>query len=176
MLIQGNYKEFSDVIGQVYLTKVIQRETAKFDAKKRTLMCEGIGDTPPHREERTLGFRHNPWKSRLDILKDCLLKYRVSRRDELSTLGLADEEIEAKLFLEASQGTLPVTENTIYRVEDLAVLVREFLDAHLPWDTSGKILCADCDKDWTAAWQARQKQETTSATAPETLSVEPLTI
>src|SRR5882757_2508487 len=44
----------------------------------------------------------------------------ASRNSRTSTAN--DEEIEAKLLFEASQGTLPVTEDTIYRVGDLSVI------------------------------------------------------
>jgi hypothetical protein len=98
----------------------------------------GINGGPPHtpaHHEKPLGFRHNPWKSRLDILEDMLAKYK--------------------------QGDCLITPGTLYYIPDLARFEEEFVEAHLPWQSSGKILCERCDREWTATWRAQQNGQTT---------------
>jgi len=88
-----------------------------------------------------------PWKSRLAILEDCLVKYK--------------------------EGDEPATSNTFYYIPDLARFEQEFIEAHLPWDNSGKILCEKCDKEWTATWRASQNPE--PRIAPTTAAVRGVT-
>lgn len=132
MEARGSLAEMKKYFGTAKLTNLIADKTRRLDAKRRNL-CEGIDGRPAHTptgNERPLGFRHNPWKSRLAILEDVLAKYK--------------------------EGDGPITPSTLYYIPDLARFEQEFIKVHLPWENSGKILCERCDKAWTAAWRAGQ--------------------
>jgi hypothetical protein len=49
----------------------------------------------------------------------------------------------------------------LYYIPDLDRFEHEFIAAHLPWGSSGKILCKRCDREWTATWRTGQNRETT---------------
>ena len=42
----------------------------------------------------------------------------------------------------------------------------EFIEAHLPWESSGKILCKRCDREWTETWRPRPDGATTEPMLP----------
>jgi hypothetical protein len=134
---RGSLAEMKKYFGTAKLTNLIAAKTRKLEPKRRN-QCEGINGRPPHTpvaDETPLGFCHNPWRSRLDILEDCLSKYK--------------------------EGDGPVTARALYYISDLDRFEHEFIAAHLPWGSSGKILCKRCDREWTATWRTGQNRETT---------------
>jgi hypothetical protein len=127
---RGNLAEMKKYFGTAKLANLIADKTRKLEPKQRN-RCEGINDQPPHNPaagEGPLGFRHNPWKSRLAILEDVLAKYR--------------------------EGEETAASDAVYYIPDMARFEDEFIEAHLPWSGSGKILCVHCDREWTRAWLA----------------------
>lgn len=135
MEARGRLAEMKKYFGTAYLTNLIAGKTRKLESKRRNV-CVGINGRSSHApgdDEKPLGFRHNPWKSRLAILEDCLAKYK--------------------------EGDGPTTSATLYYIPDLARFEQEFIEAHLPWESSGKILCEKCDRVWTATWWAEQNPE-----------------
>jgi hypothetical protein len=134
--VRGNLAEMNRRLGTAILTNRIKVKTRKLEPRRRN-QCVGINGTLPHTpadDEKPLRFSHNPWRSRLAILEDCLAEYE--------------------------EGGGPNTPDTLYYIPDLDRFEQEFIEAHLPWDHSGKILCRRCDRAWTAAWQAERRAAT----------------
>jgi hypothetical protein len=137
--------------GTAKLANLIAAKTRKLEPKLLN-QCEGINGRPPHTpaaDETPLGFCHNPWKSRLDILEDCLSKYK--------------------------EGDGPITARSFYYIPDLDRFEHEFIAAHLPWEDSGKILCKRCDREWSATWQPGQNPEITQGIGFTTHPTRPFT-
>jgi hypothetical protein len=140
MEARGRLAEMKKYFGTAKLTNLIADKTRKLEPKRRN-ECVGINGRLPHTpigDENPLGFRHNPWKSRLAIVEDILVKYK--------------------------EGKEPTSPATLYYIPDLERFEQEFIEAHLPWESSGKILCEKCDKDWTASWRVRQNREIITGT------------
>jgi hypothetical protein len=136
--LKGSLIEMNKRLGRAILTNLIQDKTRKLEPK-RLKRCEGINERLPHNladDEKPLKFCHNPWKSRPDILLDCLVKYK--------------------------EGDEPITLDTVFYIPDLDRFEQEFIEAHLPWESSGKVLCKTCDREWTATWRANQQPAMTS--------------
>lgn len=142
MEARGSLAEMKKFLGTAKLTNLIRDRTRKLEPKRRN-QCEGVNGQPPHTptaDEKPLGFSHNPWRSRLAILQDCLIKYR--------------------------EGGDPITSETIYYIPDLDCFEQEFIEAHLPWENSGKILCKRCDREWTATGRAPENGATPELMPP----------
>jgi hypothetical protein len=143
---KGSLAEMKKYFGTAKLTNLIADKTRKLEPKRRN-QCVGINGTPPHTPadgEKPLGFRHNPWKSRLAILEDVLAKYKEDAGPASSTF---------------------------YFIPDLARFEQEFIEAHLPWESSGKILCEKCDREWTATWRTGFGGQLPPSTQPTTAPV-----
>src|ERR1700680_2634334 len=76
---RGRLSEMKRYFGTAKLTNLIADKTRRLEHKRRN-ECMGINGRQPHTpigDEGQLGFRHNPWRSRLAILEDLLeTKYK----------------------------------------------------------------------------------------------------
>jgi hypothetical protein len=126
MRAEGTYAEFKKYVGTAYFGNLIQKRT-KNHPNKRACECQGLNDDPPHivTGKGVIKFCHIPWRDRLDILKQVLFSYKI--------------------------GPEPVTDDTIYHVDDLAVLIDQFWKAHLPLHLSGAFLCPEHDHQYEQA-------------------------
>jgi len=148
---RGNFAEMKRYFGTAKLANLIAAKTRKLEPKRRN-QCEGINGRLPHTpvaDETPLGFCHNPWRSRLDILEDCLAKYK--------------------------EGDGPITVHALYYIPNLDRFEHEFIAAHLPWGSSGKIMCQRCDREWTATWRAGRNRETARGISSTTHPNQPFT-
>ena len=78
MEARGKLAEMKKYFGTAKLTNLIADKTRRLEHKRRN-ECMGINGRLPHTpidDEGQLGFRHNPWKSRLAILEDLLVTYK----------------------------------------------------------------------------------------------------
>lgn len=160
MKATGNLAEMKRYFGTAKLTNLVAIKTRRHEAKRRN-QCQGINERSPHTptaDEKPLRFSHNPWRSRLDILEYCLAKYK--------------------------EGDGPVTPETLYYIPNLDSFEQEFIEEHIPWENSGKILCKTCDREWTVRSRMQQDGWIEGATPtkspdrhlPKVATIEQLTV
>ena len=123
MIVEGTYAEFCKFFGTAFFGNLVKEKTRNSEAK-RTFTCEGVNGTPPHKVTMAgeIRFCHPPGRSRLDVLREVLKRYRV----------------------ETATGAVET-----YRC-DIAVLADDFWQAHLAMiaERTGKFLCGQHDREY----------------------------